>query len=188
MVIKPTVFTSTLRNALNICIHSERHNWQKKDFGKMTHIFVYGTIKKGQPNHHCITSAINGKAVYYGKGVTDEKYPLVIASKYNIPYLLNIPGSGQNIAGEIYTVDDKLLQFLDEFEGCPDHYQRIPTSIRIQECAQENTLSSKTENTILKCFMYSKSSYQQEWLNLPFHNNYDAFGSHGLKYVNCESR
>ncbi|XP_042189731.1 protein O-mannosyl-transferase TMTC4 isoform X3 [Callorhinchus milii] len=158
------------------------------NLGKMTHIFVYGTIKKGQPNHHCITSAINGKAVYYGKGVTDEKYPLVIASKYNIPYLLNIPGSGQNIAGEIYTVDDKLLQFLDEFEGCPDHYQRIPTSIRIQECAQENTLSSKTENTILKCFMYSKSSYQQEWLNLPFHNNYDAFGSHGLKYVNCESR
>ena len=50
------------------------------------------------------------------------KYPLVIASKYNIPFLLDHPGFGHLIQGEVYEVDDLLLQILDDFEGHPEFY------------------------------------------------------------------
>ena len=30
------------------------------------------------------------------------RYPLVIASRYNIPFLLDKPGTGNQIRGEIY--------------------------------------------------------------------------------------
>ena len=52
------------------------------------------------------------------------KYPLVIASKYNIPFLLDHPGFGHPIQGEVYEVDDLLLQILDDFEGHPEFYVR----------------------------------------------------------------
>ena len=55
-------------------------------------VFVYGTLKKGEPNHYWLTDEKNGKAVYVGSGKTSTKYPLVIASRYNIPFLLDQPG------------------------------------------------------------------------------------------------
>lgn len=58
-------------------------------------VFVYGTLKKGEPNHHWITSKENGCAKFISKGKTTKKYPLIIASKYNIPFLLHSPGNGE---------------------------------------------------------------------------------------------
>uniref|UniRef100_A0A7M4FJ67 Gamma-glutamylaminecyclotransferase n=1 Tax=Crocodylus porosus TaxID=8502 RepID=A0A7M4FJ67_CROPO len=101
--------------------------------GRMAHVFVYGTLKKGQPNYQRMINSTHGIAKFQGRGRTVEKYPLVIAGKYNIPYLLNMPGTGHHVAGEIYTVDDQMLQFLDEFEGCPDMYQRTPVRIAVVE-------------------------------------------------------
>ena len=36
-----------------------------------------------------------------------DRYPLVIASRYNIPYLLDVPGRGEFVVGEIYAIDDE---------------------------------------------------------------------------------
>uniref|UniRef100_A0A8C4VBV5 Gamma-glutamylaminecyclotransferase n=1 Tax=Falco tinnunculus TaxID=100819 RepID=A0A8C4VBV5_FALTI len=139
----------------------------------MARVFVYGTLKKGQPNYKYMINTAKGLAKFQGRGRTVEKYPLVIAGKYNIPYMLNIPGTGHRVAGEIYSVDDQMLQFLDEFEGCPDMYQRTLMQIEVG---------------IVECFVYSTTTYPPEWVGLPYHDSYDSSGKHGLSYVLRESR
>lgn len=57
-------------------------------------IFVYGTLKRGEPNHNILKNTTNGYAKFKGLGRTTVPYPLVIATKYNIPFLLKKPGTG----------------------------------------------------------------------------------------------
>ncbi|XP_074819179.1 gamma-glutamylaminecyclotransferase [Natator depressus] len=156
----------------------------------MARVFVYGTLKKGQPNYQHMLNGTHGIAKFQGRGRTVEKYPLVITGKYNIPFLLNIPGTGHHVTGEIYSVDDQMLQFLDEFEGCPDMYQRTP--VRLEVVEWEDASSAPEErpavNSIMECFVYSTTTYQPAWINLPYYDNYDSLGNHGLHYVLRESR
>ena len=44
--------------------------------------------------------------------------------RYNIPYLIDKVGSGNNIQGEVYEVDQKMLLNLDVLEDHPNYYQR----------------------------------------------------------------
>lgn len=57
-------------------------------------IFVYGTLKHGEPNHFILQNPENGNSSYLGKARTSKRWPLVIASQYNIPYLLFVDGTG----------------------------------------------------------------------------------------------
>ena len=57
-------------------------------------VFVYGTLKRGQPNHEKLTNLENGKATFVGEARTVEKWPLVVATKFNIPFLLDKQGLG----------------------------------------------------------------------------------------------
>ena len=55
----------------------------------------------------------------------------ILIYRYNIPYLIDKPGVGNNICGELYEVDDKMLAKLDELEDHPNYYQRrIETVIK----------------------------------------------------------
>ena len=63
-------------------------------------VFVYGTLKSGEPNHHVLQDPSNGKKELVGVGETASKYPLVVASRYNIPYLLDAAGTGLNVKGK----------------------------------------------------------------------------------------
>ncbi|XP_036153046.1 gamma-glutamylaminecyclotransferase [Myotis myotis] len=85
----------------------------------MADVFVYGTLKRGQPNHKVLLDATNGCATFRGRGRGRmvEPYPLVIAGEPNIPRLLNLPGRGYRVFGEIYAVDEQMLRVLDEFEA-----------------------------------------------------------------------
>ncbi|KAM6093758.1 PREDICTED: gamma-glutamylaminecyclotransferase [Chlamydotis macqueenii] len=156
----------------------------------MARVFVYGTLKKGQPNYKHMINTAKGLAKFQGRGRTVEKYPLVIAGKYNIPYMLNIPGTGHQVAGEIYSVDDQMLQFLDEFEGCPDMYQRTLMRIEVVEWEGKGGVGEAraTAEGVVECFVYSTMTYPPEWVSLPYHDNYDSSGKHGLSYVLRESR
>ncbi|XP_051745302.1 gamma-glutamylaminecyclotransferase C-like [Ctenopharyngodon idella] len=153
----------------------------------MEQIFVYGTLKKGQPNYFRMMDPDNGRAEFVAHARTVEQYPLVIATKNNIPFLLNVPGEGQRIQGEIYSVDQKMLKFLDEFESCPDLYQRTTVQLEVQDGLGEgeNTLES---GSFVNASVYSTTTYEPEWLQKPTYESYDAHGDHGLRYVRREDR
>ncbi|XP_060733231.1 gamma-glutamylaminecyclotransferase-like isoform X2 [Tachysurus vachellii] len=154
---------------------------------QMTHVFVYGTLKKGQPNYYRMMDTTKGKARFLGHARTVEKYPLVIAGKYNIPFLLNKPGEGQRVEGEIYSVDEPMLKFLDWFEGCPEMYQRTQVLLEVKEWVGEEEEAPKVGSTT-EAFMYSTTTYKPEWLLYPTFDSYDAYGDHGLQYEPREAR
>ncbi len=58
-------------------------------------VFVYGTLKRNQPAHHQLMDPRNGTARFLGNGHTSDKLPLVVATKYQMPFLLNRVGLGQ---------------------------------------------------------------------------------------------
>lgn len=151
---------------------------------RMSRVFVYGTLKKGQPNHFRMFAGTNGKAEFLASAVTAEKYPLVIAGRHNIPFLLNIPGRGRRVHGEIYRVDDAMLRFLDDFEGVPAMYQRTLVKLEVKESAGR----APSPGDVTEAFVYSTTTYQPDWPSLPTHESYDAHGDHGLGYVAREGR
>jgi gamma-glutamylaminecyclotransferase len=62
---------------------------------QLIRVFVYGTLKRGQPNHYLMQDLKNGNAKFISKAKTSEKFPLVVATRYSIPFLLNKPGFGE---------------------------------------------------------------------------------------------
>lgn len=87
-------------------------------------VFVYGTLKRGGPNHSVLSSESNGFAEYACDGTTALKFPLIIGTRRNVPFLLNAPDTGYNVSGEIYSIDEKMFKHLDALELCPQLYQR----------------------------------------------------------------
>ncbi|XP_058526610.1 gamma-glutamylaminecyclotransferase [Ochotona princeps] len=150
----------------------------------MALVFVYGTLKRGQPNHKVLLDGTNGSAAFRGHGHTAEPYPLVIAGEHNIPRLLNLPGKGHRVAGEIYAVDKQMLRFLDDFEQCPHMYQRTELSVRVLQWEGPGPAAPGA----LQCFVYSTATYAPEWVHLPYLDSYDSEGQHGLRYNPRENR
>ena len=56
--------------------------------------------------------------------------------RFNIPYLLDKPGTGHNICGEVYEVDEKMLGKLDELEDHPTYYERRLEKVSMMEDKQ----------------------------------------------------
>ena len=59
--------------------------------GMSVNVFVYGTLKTGEPNHYWLeeaSSTYNATVERVGDGVTRDKLPLIIATEFNIPMLL----------------------------------------------------------------------------------------------------
>lgn len=150
---------------------------------QMAHVFVYGTLKQGQPNHKVMLDRSHGSAAFRGRGCTAEPFPLVIAGEHNIPWLLHLPGKGHCVAGEIYEVDEQMLHFLDDFEDCPNMYQRTALQVRVLEWE-----GASGPGDSIQCFVYSTATYAPEWLHLPYHESYDSEGPHGLCYNPRENR
>ena len=63
-------------------------------------LFSYGTLKRNQPNEHYMMDPKTGWTRFVGTARTVDRYPLVIGSKYNIPFLLNNKGVG-NVSDEM---------------------------------------------------------------------------------------
>lgn len=135
-------------------------------------VFVYGTLKRNEPNHHWLVEKENGDARLVGVANTKEKYPLVIASRYNIPYAVAAPGLGENIEGEVYDVDDKMLSKLDILEDHPKYYERKITKAVLQDSEQE-----------IDCWIYLLHQYKPHMLELPFLKSYLSKGDHGKDYI-----
>lgn len=75
-------------------------------------LFVYGTLKKNKENSYLLE---NEK--YIGTVETTLEYPLIKKKKCYYPHLINIPGIGNFIKGELYLISKEKLFELDKFEG-----------------------------------------------------------------------
>ena len=84
----------------------------------MHKVFVYGTLKKGYPNHHHLQGLKFEEAEAEGFNLHASAY---------LPYA--VPGNG-TIKGELYEITDAELDELDRLEGHPRFYMRIRTSVR----------------------------------------------------------
>ncbi|KAK6156472.1 hypothetical protein DH2020_010720 [Rehmannia glutinosa] len=103
--------------------------------GDVSLIFVYGTLKRGFYNHRLTEDLIRTRdAAYLGPHTTVEAFPLV-CGPHGIPYLINLPGSGHRVRGELYSVSSGLGQArLDELEGVDrGHYERLPVAVTAAE-------------------------------------------------------
>uniref|UniRef100_A0A1B6LGZ0 Gamma-glutamylcyclotransferase family protein n=1 Tax=Graphocephala atropunctata TaxID=36148 RepID=A0A1B6LGZ0_9HEMI len=136
-------------------------------------VFVYGTLKTGEPNHHWLTQPENGHSRFVGEGMTLVKYPLVIASRYNIPFLLDVPDKGHNVSGEVYEIDEKMLASLDVLEDYPTYYTR-----RLETIVLKDSRSSQEQ-----CWTYFLNGHKPHLLELPTMASYSSHGDHGLQYT-----
>ncbi|CAL1277737.1 unnamed protein product [Larinioides sclopetarius] len=144
-------------------------------------IFVYGTLKRNEPNHDLVTDSSKGKAIFEGMARTVQKFPLVIASRYNIPYLLYKEGVGKHVIGELYKVDEDMLDRMDELECNGKYYNRI--KVEVQPFIPDD---GDRVLPIVKPWVYFLMNFREHLLDLPHLENYSSKGSHGLEYVSSE--
>lgn len=76
-------------------------------------VVVYGTLKRGQVNHHWLDGVACHGRVRLENLVLHDLGPFPMA----------VPGQGV-VVGELYQVDAPLLASLDRLEGVPRLYQR----------------------------------------------------------------
>jgi len=58
-------------------------------------VFVYGTLKYGQPNSHILQTAVSSsRAESLGQATTVDCWPLIVYSTFNVPFLLDCKGTG----------------------------------------------------------------------------------------------
>jgi len=79
--------------------------------GVVARIFVYGTLKTDFPNFHINT----GRRVP-GEFVTVERFPLYLIGPTQVPWLVNKPGEGECVVGEVFEVDAITLARMDVLE------------------------------------------------------------------------
>lgn len=87
-------------------------------------IFVYGTLKKGHPNHRLIEAA-----TFLGRHQLEETSHLIDLGYY--PGVVRArPAGGESavVRGEVYRVTSEMLDAVDVLEGHPNYYQRFKIS------------------------------------------------------------
>lgn len=84
-------------------------------------LFVYGTKKKGFWNHRLLEGS---------KGTHAVARNVRIYNPYAMPLLVQEEGS--QAKGELYEVDEKLVEHLDRLEGCPRFFHRLECTVRAE--------------------------------------------------------
>ena len=106
-------------------------------------VFVFGTLKEGFPNF-----ATNKGTRLLGDFVTRERYPLYLVGERHSPWLIDLPGEGEQVVGQVFEVDEDTLRAMDRLERVdePDGYRRV--RIRVRAPAGQD----------LKVFVYFKQA------------------------------
>jgi gamma-glutamylcyclotransferase (GGCT)/AIG2-like uncharacterized protein YtfP len=89
-------------------------------------VFVYGTLRKNEKNHHLLRNALRIAAECWTEG---ELYD----SNLGYPFLVS--SSSGRVYGELYQVDDIQLEALDQLEGYTssaetNYYDRIEQLVK----------------------------------------------------------
>lgn len=91
----------------------------------MTHrVFVYGTLKKG--------NSVRGLNMFSDRGVDFISDAVTTEAEYSLYDLGAFPavtlGGNNRISGEVWEVNDQMMEVLDSIEGYPDFYNRVITN------------------------------------------------------------
>uniref|UniRef100_A0A913HLX4 Gamma-glutamylcyclotransferase family protein n=1 Tax=Strongyloides stercoralis TaxID=6248 RepID=A0A913HLX4_STRER len=137
------------------------------------YVFVYGTLKRNEPNSHVMSDPKTGYHEFISCAKTIPKYTLVVGSQFNIPFCLEIPNKGNQIVGEVYKIDSSKFEALDELEGYPKFYTRKMIDV----------ICDNGDN--LKAWIYLLPLYGGEFLKEASEEMvcYSSKGSHGREYV-----
>merc|ERR1712226_898688 len=155
-------------------------------------VFVYGTLKRDEPNWPWMTDAKHGFYEFMAEGSTEASYPLVIASKYNIPFMLDLPDhkEGGQIKGEIFAVDDDKFAHLDILEDYPKLYKRRKERINLKNPTDISKFKEKgfvkDGQNYVECWMYFLVKHKPEMLEGPFYTDYRSAGDHGRPYCSYD--
>lgn len=97
-----------------------------------TLVFVFGTLKQGFPNF-----AVNQGRRIGAAFRTVQRHPLVLMGPRHVPWMIDSPGSGEHVAGEVYAVDAAALAAMDDLEGVglPDGYHRKALQVQGSDAA-----------------------------------------------------
>lgn len=92
-------------------------------------VFVYGTLKQGFPNF-----SLNPGRRIGGLFRTRQAYPLYVVRlplEDRAPWLVDLPGQGWQVSGQVFEVDHPTLARLDAFEevGRPTGYVRVEVEL-----------------------------------------------------------
>ena len=90
-------------------------------------IFVFGTLKQGFRNFHVNRGWRIGDDV-----ITVEPYPLHIIGPRCLPWLLDRPGEGLPVVGQLFEVDDETLAAMDLLERVDDPQWYVRRRIRVR--------------------------------------------------------
>lgn len=82
-----------------------------------TILFVYGTLKRGERNHHLIADQ-----EFIGEVVTTARYRVFDLGPY--PGLVHDETNDLAVVGELFAVSERCLVELDRFEGVPELFVR----------------------------------------------------------------
>lgn len=87
----------------------------------VTLIFVYGTLKRGFP----LFEKGLQQATFRGTARTVLPYPMMIAKNFYGPVMLDQPGEGLQVLGELFEVEEDRMPVLDKLEsvGAPGSFR-----------------------------------------------------------------
>ena len=99
--------------------------------GAMEKVFIYGTLKRGFPNHQYVW----GRIGYLGRCRTVDAFPLVIGGKWRSPFMLAEPGAGFSVIGDLFEADEEAIAMMDRLEGVgrPKAYIRDRIMVELLE-------------------------------------------------------
>lgn len=96
--------------------------------GNSAWLFTYasGTLVRDGVHHSMLADAL-----FIGEFRTLTPYPLVVSNSFFAPYVLDVPGTGTVLQGEVYSVSGKTLAAIDKLQNVGDMYTRRPVRVSL---------------------------------------------------------
>lgn len=100
-------------------------------------VFVFGTLKEGFPNF-----GVNRGIRVPGEFKTCAAYPLYLVGERHSPWLIEAPGTGLPVTGQVFRVDGETLAAMDRLERIsePDGYRR--KLLQLEEVGSSSLVSA----------------------------------------------
>lgn len=110
-------------------------------------VFVYGTLKEGFPNFS-INAGVRLPCLY----ITQQRFPLYLVGELHSCWLVNAPGEGMQVSGQVFTLDAAGLEKMHALERIhePDGYERVQIVVR------STSPESNTDLLVLACVKYPR--------------------------------